>query len=117
MLGQKKRNPDPVKTKGDDTATAPPVVIPPLRTFIVYGETYGYRPRAGEVLAKDDVRGMVVEAHGVGVDESRMLSFVVFYFYDGDPSKPANAQKLILNSDEWAEIEELNLAFPTLQKH
>lgn len=94
-----------------------PPEIPPLRTFVIYGQNYGPRPRHGEMLAKEDVRGHVVEAHGLGIDDSRMISFTVFFFVDGDPSKPAQATKLVLNADAWDEVEEVNAAFPVLVKH
>jgi hypothetical protein len=105
MLGQKKRNPDPPKGGEDNTEDAKvltPASIPPLRTFR---------------LQRYDGHDDIIEAHGLGIDESRMLSFVIFFFVDGDLTKPAQAQKLVLNADGWLEVEEINVAFPVLEKH
>jgi hypothetical protein len=109
MLGQKKRNPDPPKgdsgVKSGEVMTPP--VMPPLRTFVV---------RAFDHATGTNTE-RVVEAHGLGIDEARMISFEIFFFVDGDPAKPAHAPKLVLNSDAWDEVEEINAAFPVSVKH
>ena len=93
----KKRNPD----KQDNGPTNPPSIpsVPELRTFIV---------NSGQVTQRN------VEAHGLAVDESRMLSFFVFFMVDG---QPAQAPKLFVNSDSWDTVEEINALFPVLLKH
>lgn len=121
MLGQKKRNPDvPAKQGGGDTAPLIPPVIPPLRTFVIRKQNFSWSEKFSVWVetdrdAADQPR--TVEAHGLGVDDSRMLSFVVFYFLDGDPAKPTHSSKLFVNADEWSDVEEINAAFPTLEKH
>ena len=121
MLGQKKRNPDlPAKQGGDDTAPMMPVVIPALRTFVIRKQHYSWSSKDTVwVNTPEYVSDIprIVEAHGLGVDDTRMLSFVVFYFLDGDPSKPTHSSKLFVNADEWSDVEEINAAFPTLEKH
>lgn len=115
MLGQKKRNPDPPEGGDSDTpAVMTPPSIPPLRTFAVRQGDYIWNEKA-KAWERPIVR--VVEAHGLGIDEARMISFVVFFFVDGNPTMPAQAQKLVLNSDAWDEVEEINAAFPTMGKH
>jgi hypothetical protein len=126
MLGQKKRNPDPpAKTEGGAKSgeVMTPPVMPPLRTFIVRKQGYSWNFKAEvwvettSVMSNGVDRPRVVEAHGLGIDEARMISFEIFFFVDGDPAKPAHAPKLVLNSDAWDEVEEINAAFPVSVKH
>lgn len=121
MLGNhKKRNPAPVnRNEGDGNQQALlPKEMPPLRTFVVYGPAYGFRPFPGEQLAANDPRGLTVEAHGLAIDEERMLSFFVFFWADGAlKQQPAQAMKLVLNANAWDEVEEINPLFPSIEKH
>lgn len=104
----KKRNPE--RPMEQFPAAAPPVfVMPPLRTFIL---------RSTNQLTGEKVE-RTVEAHGVGIDESRMLSFVVFFYASreaADANQPNSSQKLVLNADAWDEVEENNDLFPTRPK-
>ncbi len=109
--GQKKRNPDTAgdtKTDGPEQPPSIPRELPPLRTFVVRQPDLNN----GGQLER------TVEAHGLGVDENRMMSFVVFlYPVANDRTQVAQATKLILNADAWDEVEEINPLFPTQEKH
>lgn len=119
MLGShKKKNPEAAlaTTGGSQSQAMIPRDVPPLRSFVLYGRNYGSRPRHGELLAKDDVRGYQIDAHGLAIDEERMISFVVFFFLDPDhKTQPMQATKLVVNADDWSEVEEINPLFPTLK--
>jgi hypothetical protein len=107
MLGNhKKKNPEPESAKQtDETAVAPPEPpkIPPLRTFVVRSfDGFNMNER-------------IVTAHGLGIDDSRMVSFVVFFI--DILGRPTQAQKLVLNAEAWDEVEEINAEFPVMEKH
>ena len=117
MLGSnKKKNPDvPKPDNGGESQSMIPRELPPLRTFVV---------RAGDLTFNDKTKAWerpvtrVVDAHGLGIDESRMISFVVFFWLDAEKkTTPAQATKLCLNADAWDDVEEINPLFPTLEKH
>lgn len=106
MLGQnKKRNPAPPKDDDNNTPMMPKE-LPPLRTFVVRQIGFDGRPIE-----------RIVEAHGLGIDDARMISFVVLFWLDDTHTRAAEASKLVLNSDAWEEVEEINPLFPTLPKH
>lgn len=120
MLGShKKKNPDIAKSAGNQLVVPPsPPVIPAMRTFVIRKQGWSWNEKFSvweetDANSADRLRG--VDAHGLGVDESRMASFVVF-FYD-ELGQPTRASKLVLNADEWSEIEEINANFPTMVKH
>jgi hypothetical protein len=102
MLGNhKKKNPESTGKQDDEQQMMIPRDLPPLRTFIV---RYGADER-------------LVEAHGLAIDEARMVSFIVFFWLDPkQKTQPTQAAKLVLNADAWDEVEEINAAFPTLEK-
>lgn len=96
----KKRNPDAEQGDGSAKEAPPtPPQLPPMRTFIIRSHNY----TTGEGVER------VVDAHGLAVDEARMLSFIVFFLLDG---KPVQSTKLFLNSDAWTDVEEINENFP-----
>jgi hypothetical protein len=105
MLGNhKKKNPEVEAKQSDDEQQQAmiPRELPPLRTFVV---------------RKDNTQ-RVVEAHGLAIDEERMISFVVFFWLDpGKQVSPAQTSKLVLNANAWDEVEEINPLFPTLETH
>lgn len=120
MLGShKKKNPDVTKSAGNQLVVPPsPPVIPTLRTFVLRKQGFSWSEKFNvwmETIETTGDRPREVDAHGLGVDDSRMASFVVF-FYD-ELGQPTRASKLVLNADEWSEIEEINVNFPTLVKH
>lgn len=109
MLGQgKKRNATPPKDDDNDTPQIP-TKLPPLRTFVL--RTHDIDPKTGKPAERQ------IDAHGLAIDEARMISFVVFFWLDGDHSHPAQTSKLVINSDDWAEVEEINPLFPVLETH
>jgi hypothetical protein len=101
----KKVNPD-VEDQDDDTTQPPaaPPTIPPLRTFVLW--------RTNQ--ADGSAESQIISAHGLAIDESRLLTFFVFFIMDG---KPLQAPIRIVNSDIWTDVEEINLAFPTTVNH
>lgn len=110
MLGQgKKRNATPPKDEDNDTPQIP-TKLPPLRTFILRQERMN---DLGDFVVVD----RQIDAHGLAIDEARMISFVVFFWLDGDRTQPAQTSKLVINSDDWAEVEEINPLFPVLETH
>jgi hypothetical protein len=85
-----------------------PRELPSLRTFIVRT----FDPSTGDYLERQ------VDAHGLAIDESRMITFIVFFWADPETQvSMVQTSKLVLNSDAWLEVEELNLNFPTLATH
>ena len=104
----KKRNPEraPESFPEAPQVPAPEFVMPPLRTFII---------RQTNQLTGERVE-RTVEAHGLGIDEARMISFVVFFYPDPKSKQPGSAQKLVLNADAWDEVEEVNEVFPVRPK-
>lgn len=116
MLGKhKKQNPTPAAIEqGGPPAVLLPRELPPLRTFVVRSGEFVYVEKEKAWVRANQ---RVVEAHGLGIDDARMISFVVFFFLDEAKTQPAQAQKLVLNADAWDEVEEINPLFPTLEKH
>lgn len=109
MLGQgKKRNAEP-SGDGDNSnqGAQAPTVLPPLRTFVI---------RTRDLHC--NVVERTVHAHGLAVDEERMISFIVFLRPNpNDQNTVAQTSKLVLNSDAWDEVEEINVLFPELEAH
>lgn len=124
MLGQgKKRNVEPSGDgdEGSQGAQAPPTVLPPLRTFVIRKAGYSWKTVAdawGFTLVGDTDVPRTVHAHGLAIDEARMISFIVFLRPNpNDQTLVAQTNKLILNSDAWDEVEEINVLFPELEAH
>lgn len=114
MLGQhKKQNTAPPKND-DIVKQAPPsipTVLPPLRTFIVRQERINDKGDFAIVERQ-------IDAHGLAIDEERMISFIVFFWLDVEhKTQPAQTAKLVLNADAWLEVEEINPLFPELVGH
>lgn len=110
MFGQEKKH-NPAAPKDDDTTPVFPKGLPPLRTFVVRKEGFN---ETGEPALKE----RTIHAHGLAVDEERMISFIVFFWLDvNTKTSPAQAMKLVLNSDAWDEVEEINPLFPELETH
>lgn len=124
MLGShKKKNPETGATQqgaGQQQAMIPRDV-PPLRSFVIRKQDLSWNENAGVwVTTTEDSdfidKPRVVSAHGLSIDEERMISFVVFFFLDPDhKTQPAQATKLVVNADDWSEVEEINPLFPTLK--
>lgn len=79
----------------------PPPQAPPLRTFVISG----INQATGEPISR------TVDAHGLAIDEARMISFIVFFQMDG---KLVQTAKLVINADAWTDVEEINVLFPTM---
>jgi len=117
MLGShKKRNPAPAPlTPGDNQQAMTPRELPPLRTFVLRAGDYEYNTKTSQ-WERPIVR--VVDAHGLGIDDARMIAFTVFFWLDPEnKTQPAQATKLALNADSWDEVEEVNPLFPTMKGH
>ncbi len=110
MSNFKKRNQEKQVIDVGPQGPTLPRTLPPLRTFVV--RTFD----ADGDRSPNGYMERTIEAHGVQFDEGHMVSFVVFFFLDGAHTQPAQAQKLVLNSDAWTEVEEINLLFPVLEK-
>jgi hypothetical protein len=105
-IGQNKKH-NPPSTDQPEQPTIPRE-LPPLRTFVVRQ----FDPSTGEMFERQ------VDAHGLAIDESRMITFIVFFWADPETQvSMVQTSKLVLNSDAWLEVEELNLNFPTLATH
>ena len=102
----KKRNPERPAEVFPPAMPPPEFVMPPLRTFILRQTNQ----MTGEKVER------TIDAHGVGIDESRMLSFVVFFYPDPNSKQPGSSQKLVLNAEAWDEVEEQNDLFPVRPK-
>ncbi len=104
----KKRNPErPAETfPGPAQPAQPEFVMPALRTFILR--------QTNQLTGEKTER--TIEAHGLGVDESRMISFIVFFYPDPQSKQPGSSTKLALNSEAWDEVEEVNELFPVRPK-
>ena len=103
MAHFKKRNPE----QGIEAPQQPtlPKELPALRTFVVRYDN-----------GKDADR--TVEAHGVAFDEAGMVSFIIFFWLDGEnKQQPAQANKLVLGPGTWLDVEEVNALFPMMEKH
>ncbi len=111
MLGShmKKNTAPPPAETNDNQQSMIPKELPPLRTFVLRQ----LNPNGdGTVVERE------VVAHGLMIDEARMISFVVFFYLDPlTRLQAAQALKLVLNSDAWLEIEEINPMFPELMTH
>ena len=92
----KKRNSDEGNLGGPSSPVAPP-----LRTFVISGVNQA----TGEPTSR------TVDAHGLAIDEARMISFIVFFHMDG---KLVQTAKLVINADAWTDVEEINVLFPTV---
>ncbi len=100
----KKHNPGPEVVDAGPQQPMLPRELPALRTFVVRYNN-----------ADDD---QIVEAHGVAFDEAGMVSFVIFFFLDGENrQQPAQANKLVLGPGVWLEVAEINPMFPVMEKH
>lgn len=113
--GHKKKNPTPPDNSDDKQQLMIPREMPPLRMFVI---RHGEPAWNEKTLCWERPVLRTVEAHGLGIDEERMISFVVFFFLDGEArQQPAQANKLVLNADAWDEVEEINALFPETRKH
>lgn len=119
----KKRNEGPAEPfppAQPEPEVAEPTELPPLSAFMLRNQGLSWNEKSqGWALTQSGEVDIprTIYAHGLSVDDTRMIRFTVFFFVEIEGKRhAAQAPKLVINAEGWTEVEELNDLFPQAPK-